>query len=111
MAEISPMELVSMQEGLTDQQKMMFMSQYNSEKKDRTLALILSILLGTLGIDRFYIGDMGIGILKLLTAGVCGVLYVIDWFMITGKTDEYNRNKAQDILAAIKVSQESSKVL
>ena len=105
------MELVSMQEGLTDQQKMMFMSQYNSEKKDRTLALILSILLGTLGIDRFYIGDMGIGILKLLTAGVCGVLYVIDWFMITGKTDEYNRNKAQDILAAIKVSQESSKVL
>jgi TM2 domain-containing membrane protein YozV len=105
MAELSPMELVSMQEGLTDQQKMMFMSQYNSDKKDRTLALILSILLGTLGIDRFYIGDMGIGILKLLTAGVCGILWIIDWFLIMGKTDEYNRNKARDILAAIKVSQ------
>jgi len=111
MAELSPMELVSMQEGLTDQQKMMFMSQYNSDKKDRTLALILSILLGTLGIDRFYIGDMGIGILKLLTAGVCGILYIIDWFMIMGKTDEYNRNKARDILAAIKISQGSSGVL
>ena len=105
MAELSPMELVSMQEGLTDQQKMLFMSQYNSDKKDRTLALILSILLGTLGIDRFYIGDMGIGILKLLTAGVCGILWIIDWFMIMGKADEYNRSKARDILAAIKVSQ------
>ena len=105
MAEISPIELANMQQGLTDQQKMLFMSQYNSDKKDRTLALILSILLGTLGIDRFYIGDMGIGILKLLTAGVCGILYIIDWFMIMGKADEYNRKKAREIISAITVSQ------
>jgi len=46
--------------------------------KDKTLALILSILLGGLGIDRFYLGYTGIGILKLLTGGCFGVLWIID---------------------------------
>lgn len=46
--------------------------------KSKTTALILSILVGGLGIDRFYLGYTGIGILKLLTAGCFGVLYLID---------------------------------
>lgn len=37
--------------------------------KDPTLSLILSILVGVLGVDRFYIGDVGLGIGKLLTFG------------------------------------------
>lgn len=105
MADLSPMELANMQQGLTDQQKILFQTQYNSVKKDRTIALILSILLGTLGIDRFYVGDLGMGILKLLTAGLFGVLWVIDWFLIMGRADRYNGNKAQEILAAIKSGQ------
>jgi len=105
MADLSPMELANMQQGLTDQQKILFQTQYNSVKKDRTIALILSILLGTLGIDRFYVGDLVMGILKLLTAGLFGVLWVIDWFLIMGRADAYNSKKAQEILAAIKSSQ------
>ena len=38
--------------------------------KNKTTALIFSILLGGLGIDRFYLGYTGIGILKLLTGGL-----------------------------------------
>lgn len=54
--------------------------------KSKTTALILSILTGGLGIDRFYLGYTGMGILKLLTAGCCGVLYIIDIVNIaTGK--------------------------
>ena len=41
--------------------------------KDPTIVLILSIFLGSFGIDRFFIGDMGLGIGKLLTGGGCGV--------------------------------------
>ncbi len=105
MADLSPMELATMQQGLTDQQKMLFLSQYNSSKKDRTIALILSILLGTLGIDRFYVGSIGMGILKLLTAGLFGILWIIDWFFIMGKADDYNRKKAREILSAVKSSE------
>lgn len=46
--------------------------------KSKTTALILSILVGGLGIDRFYLGYTGMGILKLLTAGCFGVLTIID---------------------------------
>jgi len=82
--------------------KMMFMSQYNSEKKDRTVALILSILFGCFGVDQFYVGDITLGILKLLTLGLCGIWAIIDWFLIMGAADEYNRQKAHEIAAAIK---------
>ena len=54
--------------------------------KDPTISLILSILCGSLGIDRFYIGDTGQGIGKLLTLGGLGVWTIIDWFHIQEKT-------------------------
>ena len=41
-------------------------------------ALLLSIFLGTLGIDRFYLGKIGTGILKLITFGGFGIWWIID---------------------------------
>ena len=66
------------------------------ELKDPTTLLLVSIFLGELGIDRFMLGDTGI--LKLLTAGCCGILAIIDWFQIQKKTRELNFNKIMTIL-------------
>ncbi|MEG1642101.1 MAG: TM2 domain-containing protein [Synergistaceae bacterium] len=63
------------------------------EMKDPTTILLISIFLGSFGVDRFMIGDTGIGILKLLTCGLCGILTIIDWFTISAKTREMNFNK------------------
>ena len=68
------------------------------ELKDPTTLLLVSIFLGELGIDRFMLGDTGMGILKLLTAGCCGILAIIDWFQIQKKTRELNFNKIMTIL-------------
>ena len=51
--------------------------------KSQGTAFVLSWLLGGLGIDRFYLGYTGLGILKLLTLGGLGVWAIID-FVLTG---------------------------
>jgi TM2 domain-containing membrane protein YozV len=50
--------------------------------KTKTVALILAILCGYIGVDRFYMGYVGLGILKLLTFGGFGIWYVIDIILI-----------------------------
>jgi len=50
--------------------------------KDWLTALILSILLGSFGIDRFYLGYTALGILKLITLGLCGIWTLIDIVLI-----------------------------
>jgi len=66
--------------------------------KDPTTSLIVSILAGSLGIDRFMIGDTGIGVGKLLTCGGLGIWTIVDWFMIQGATREKNMQKLQQFL-------------
>lgn len=68
------------------------------ELKDPTTLLLVSIFLGSLGIDRFMIGDTGMGILKLLTLGLCGILTIIDWFTIQNKTKDLNFNKIMTLI-------------
>ena len=69
-----------------------------TELKDPTVMLLISIFLGTLGIDRFMIGDTGMGVLKLLTGGLCGILTIIDWFTISKKTKQLNLSKISMIM-------------
>ncbi|MBM3412134.1 MAG: TM2 domain-containing protein [Bacteroidetes bacterium] len=66
--------------------------------KDPTTSLIVSILAGSLGIDRFMIGDTGLGVGKLLTCGGLGIWAIVDWFQIQKATREKNMQKIQQFL-------------
>jgi len=61
--------------------------------KDPTTVLIISLIAGSLGVDRFMIGDTGLGIAKLLTCGGLGIWAIIDWFLIMGATKNKNFEK------------------
>jgi TM2 domain-containing membrane protein YozV len=60
----------------------------SSEKKKLSwvLTLVLSILFGQIGVDRFMMGQIGLGILKLVTAGGCGIWWIIDVVLIATKS-------------------------
>ncbi|MBF1471756.1 MAG: TM2 domain-containing protein [Prevotella pallens] len=60
------------------------------QMSDPTIAIVLSILLGVLGIDRFYAGETGLGVGKLLTFGGCGIWWLIDIFLIVDATKRKN---------------------
>lgn len=97
MPEIGAMELAEMTKGLDDSKKMIFNQQYQSEKKDSGTGVILAIF----GFDRFWLGDIGLGFLKYLTGGGCGIWWLIDLFTIKGRCDDYNRRKATELLEAM----------
>tara|TARA_Y100001968_G_C19280027_1_gene678752 strand:+ start:44 stop:364 length:321 start_codon:yes stop_codon:yes gene_type:complete len=46
--------------------------------KDWMVTFVLAILVGVLGIDRFYTGSTRLGVLKLVTLGGLGLWWLID---------------------------------
>ena len=79
-----------------DDQKFMMLS--TIDLKDPTTLLLISIFLGSLGIDRFMLGDIGMGVLKLLTLGCCGILTIIDWFTVSKRAKEKNFSNVMTLI-------------
>ena len=62
-----------------------------SHQRELVVALILSIFFGNFGIDRFYLGYVGLGLLKVFTFGGCGVWWLIDIILIaTRRLNDYD---------------------
>jgi TM2 domain-containing membrane protein YozV len=55
------------------------------KKVNWTLTLIMSIVFGSLGVDRFIMGHVGLGLLKLVTLGGCGIWWLVDLVLIATK--------------------------
>lgn len=72
------------------------MNLYAVELRDPMIVLLISIFL--CGVDRIFIGQLGLGLLKLFTAGACGIWWLIDLFLITDATKQYNLNKLNEAL-------------
>ncbi|MCK6604950.1 MAG: TM2 domain-containing protein [Ignavibacteriaceae bacterium] len=69
--------------------------------KDPVILLIISIVAGSLGIDRFMLGQIGLGIAKLLTCGGLGLWTLIDWFLIMGQAKEKNFEEFMKIISTV----------
>lgn len=77
-----------------------FMMQYEGEKKDKTVAVLLAVFLGGLGAHKFYLGQTTAGILYLIFfwTYIPAVLGLIDAFRLSTDVDRFNNNAAEMIL-------------
>lgn len=79
-----------------DENKLMLLSAV--EMKDPMIILIISILFGALGVDRFMLGQVGLGLLKLITVGGFGIWLIIDWILISKEVKEVNYKNLMDVM-------------
>jgi TM2 domain-containing membrane protein YozV len=71
----------------------------NPGDKSFLIAVILWFFLGLLGFHRFYLGHIGIGILYLLTGGLCGIGWIIDGILfLTGGLKPKNGKYTDNVL-------------
>lgn len=55
------------------------------KKLNWVFVLVMSILFGTIGVDRFIMGHVWLGLLKLLTCGGAGIWWLVDVILIATK--------------------------
>ncbi|GIV60068.1 TM2 domain-containing protein [Rhodocaloribacter litoris] len=88
---------------MTDEQAEQFAHVYRSRRRDANTALILALLgfVVMAGIHRFYLGQIGMGLLYLFTAGLCFIGTIVDLFNIKKLTFEHNRKQADEVMHLI----------
>ena len=90
--------LQSLMKGMTEEQERNFLSIYQGKRKDRQLMVILCIIgfFGIAGVHRFFIGDIVLGIIYLLTGGLCLIGTIVDLININSLTLRYNIQQANE---------------
>lgn len=84
---------------MNDNQAMLFANAYSSRRKDPLLILLTACVgfLGIAGIHRFIIGHIGMGLLYLLTGGLCFIGTIVDLVNYRRLAFEYNQKVAQEV--------------
>ncbi len=101
-------EEMAMLQGLTadlDQtQLQQFVSMYSARRKDAQTILLTCLLgfIGISGIHRFILDQVGMGILYLLTGGLCAIGTIVDLINYRKLTLEYNQRQAYQVVATVK---------
>jgi TM2 domain-containing membrane protein YozV len=100
-SDMTPEEMGFLQQAtaeLNENQKKYFYTVYSSKRKNSQEILIFTLLgfIGFAGIQRFVLGQIGMGILYFFTAGLCFVGTIVDLVKNKSLTLEYNKNMAYE---------------
>lgn len=84
---------------MSEEQAEQFARVYRQRRKDETTVLLTTLLafIGIAGVNRFYLGQVGMGIAYLLTAGFCLIGTIVDIFNYKSLTNGYNEKQALDV--------------
>jgi TM2 domain-containing membrane protein YozV len=105
---LQPEELVSIQhytKDLTEEQQQQFIVFYQGRRKDAQTILIMTVIgfFAVAGIQRFVLGQIGMGLLYFFTAGLCGIGTIIDLVNNKKLTWEYNQKQMLETAQAVQM--------
>jgi TM2 domain-containing membrane protein YozV len=105
---MSPVEYSYLQQvmvGMDERQTQNFVMFYSGKRKSPQDILLFTILgfLGIAGIQRFVVGQMGMGILYILTAGLCFIGTIVDVINHKSLATDYNQKAAYESLQMVKM--------
>ena len=95
------LELLGIFKSIPDEKKDAFTARFIGQAKNPTAVWGWSAYLGVFGVDRFMIGHVGLGILKLLTFGGLYIWYFVDLFLVAGHARKNNVELARQIADTI----------
>jgi TM2 domain-containing membrane protein YozV len=92
-------------QGLNDQQRAVYLGQYNANKKDGTVAVLLALFLGGVGAHRFYMGEVGLGILYAVFFWtlIPGLIAFVEIFLMSGRVSRYNLSLAETLAGQVRL--------
>lgn len=98
------MYISSLIKNLDDQKAQQFANIYRARRRDPMIILLVTLVgfLGIAGIQRFLTDQIGLGILYLLTGGICLIGTIIDLVNYKRIAFEYNQKQAAQIIMMIK---------
>jgi TM2 domain-containing membrane protein YozV len=91
---------------MNDNQAQLFATAYRVRRRDPLTILLTALLgfLGLAGIHRFILGQVGMGLLYLFTAGICLIGTIVDLVNYKRLAFEYNHTAAQQVAVMVKGS-------
>lgn len=94
---------------LTNDERLMFQSEFTSRRKEKTTGVLLALFLGGFGAHWFYMGRPGIGAIYALFFWtlIPGIIGVVECFLMGGRIRTYNTELANEIIVSIKALRES----
>ena len=94
-------ELLGILKSIPDEKKEAFVTRFSSQAMNPTVVFGFSAFVGYLGIDRFILGQVLLGILKLFTLGGFYIWYIVDLFLVAGEARKKNIEIARQISSTI----------
>jgi TM2 domain-containing membrane protein YozV len=91
---------------MNDNQAQLFANMYLSRRRDPQIILLTAVLgfIVIAGVHRFLLGQIGMGLLFLFTAGLCFIGTIVDLVNHKKLAFEYNSKEAQQVAVMVKAS-------
>lgn len=97
------LHVASLFRDLSEEQAEQFSRVYRQRRKEANITLVTALLgfLVVAGVHRFYLGQMGMGLLYFFTGGLCAIGTIVDIFNHKSLTYRFNEQQANEVASLV----------